>query len=176
VPGRYATALFELASEEGKATEVERDLNAFQAAIDSSDDLLRLVKSPVFSADDQVAAVSAIVEKMGLGATTANFIKLVAKNRRLLALPDMVKAYRAILADARGEISAEVTSAEPLKPEQLSRLKDELRSALGRDVRLTETVDADILGGLIVKAGSKMVDSSLRTKLINLKVAMKGIG
>jgi F-type H+-transporting ATPase subunit delta len=176
VPGRYATALFELASEEGKATEVERDLNAFQAAIDSSDDLLRLVKSPVFSADDQVAAVSAIVEKMGLGATTANFIKLVAKNRRLLALPDMVKAYRAILADARGEISAEVTSAEPLKPEQLSRLKDELRSALGRDVRLTETVDADILGGLIVKAGSKMVDSSLRTKLMNLKVAMKGIG
>jgi len=176
MPGRYATALFELASEEGITTRVELDLNAFQAAIDSSDDLARLVRSPVFSAADQVAAVSAIVGKMGLGITAANFIRLAAKNRRLFALPDMIRAYRAILADARGEVSAEVTSAEPLRPEQVQRLKDELASALGRDITLTESVDPEILGGLVVKAGSKMVDSSLRTKLMNLKVAMKGIG
>jgi F-type H+-transporting ATPase subunit delta len=176
MPGRYATALFELASEEGKTTQVEHDLNAFQAAIDGSEDLARLVRSPVFSAEDQVAAVSAIVSRMGMGATAANFIRLAAKNRRLFALPDMIRAYRAILADARGEVAAEVTSAEPLKPDQLQRLKDELASALGRDVMLTESVDPEILGGLVVKAGSKMVDSSLRTKLMNLKVAMKGIG
>jgi F-type H+-transporting ATPase subunit delta len=176
MPGRYATALFELASEEGITTRVERDLNAFQASIDASDDLARLVRSPVFSAADQVAAVSAIVGKMGLGITAANFIRLAAKNRRLFALPDMIRAYRAILADARGEVSAEVTSAEPLRPEQVQRLKDELASVLGRDITLTESVDPEILGGLVVKAGSKMVDSSLRTKLMNLKVAMKGIG
>lgn len=176
MPGRYATALFELASEQRSTAEVERDLNAFQAAIDASGDLARLVKSPVFSAEDQVAAVSAIAQKMGLGLTAANFIRLAAKNRRLYALSDMIRAYRAILADARGEVAAEVTSAEPLRPDQAQRLNDELTSALGREVRLTQSVDPEILGGLVVKAGSKMVDSSLRTKLMNLKVAMKGIG
>ncbi len=176
MPGRYATALFELATEAGKTTEVERDLDTFSAALSASDDLTRLVKSPVFSSEDQVSALTALLAKMGLGQTASNFIKLTAKNRRLFALPDMIKAYRAILADARGEVTAEVTSAEPLKPDQAARLKDELRSALGRDVKLTETVDPDILGGLIVKAGSKMVDSSLRTKLTTLKIAMKGTG
>ncbi|MFO1089072.1 MAG: F0F1 ATP synthase subunit delta [Hyphomicrobiales bacterium] len=176
MPGRYATALFELANEAGKTTEVERDLDTFSAALAASDDLTRLVKSPVFSSEDQVSALTALLAKMGLGQTASNFIKLTAKNRRLFALPDMIKAYRAILADARGEVTAEVTSAEPLKPDQVARLKDELRSALGRDVKLTETVDPDILGGLIVKAGSKMVDSSLRTKLTTLKIAMKGTG
>lgn len=176
MPGRYATALFDLASEQRSTAEVERDLNAFQAAIDASGDLARLVGSPVFSAEDQVAAVSAIAQKMGLGLTAANFIRLAAKNRRLYALSDMIRAYRAILADARGEVAAEVTSAEPLRPDQVQRLNDELASALGREVRLTQSVDPEILGGLVVKAGSKMVDSSLRTKLMNLKVAMKGIG
>ena len=174
MPGRYATALFELASEEGKTTQVEHDLNAFQAAIDGSEDLARLVRSPVFSAEDQVAAVSAIVSRMGMGATAANFIRLAAKNRRLFALPDMIRAYRAILADARGEVAAEVTSAEPLSAAQITDLKAALKSSLGRDVALSTRVDSSILGGLIVKVGSRMMDNSLKTKLQTLKIAMKG--
>ena len=174
VPGRYASALFELASEEKATEEVGRQLNIFQSAIDQSDDLRRVVRSPVFSAADQVSAMSAVAGQLGIGGTALNFLKLAAKNRRLSALPDMVKAYATLLATSKGEIAGEVTSAEPLSPGQLADLKAALKSALGSDVVLSTRVDSAILGGLIVKVGSRMMDNSLKTKLQTLKIAMKG--
>ncbi|MFO1132487.1 MAG: F0F1 ATP synthase subunit delta [Hyphomicrobiales bacterium] len=174
VPGRYASALFELATEE-KATEaVSRQLNTFQAAIDQSEDLARLVRSPVFSAEDQVGAVEAVAGQLGLTGITLNFLKLVAKNRRLSAVPDMIKAFATLLSLSKGEIAGEVTSAEPLSGQQIEDLKAALKSSLGRDVALSTRVDSSILGGLIVKVGSRMMDNSLKTKLQTLKIAMKG--
>jgi F-type H+-transporting ATPase subunit delta len=174
VPGRYASALFELAGEE-KATElVGHELANVQSAIDQSADLSRLVRSPVFSADDQVAALAAVAGQIGVTGTTLNFLKLAAKNRRLSALPDMIKAYATLLSQSKGEIAGEVTSAAPLSAQQLSDLKAALKTALGRDVALSTRVDDSILGGLIVKVGSRMMDNSLKTKLQSLKIAMKG--
>jgi F-type H+-transporting ATPase subunit delta len=174
VPGRYASALFELASEE-KATEaVGQQLSTFGAAIDQSDDLRRLVRSPVFSSDDQIAALEGIAGQLGVSGTTLNFLKLVARNRRLPALPEMIKAYATLLSQSKGEIAGEVTSAEPLSAQQLSDLKAALKASLGREVALSTRVDSSILGGLIVKVGSRMMDNSLKTKLQSLKIAMKG--
>jgi F-type H+-transporting ATPase subunit delta len=174
VPGRYANALFELANEQKSADAVGAQLAAFQAAIDASEDLQRVVRSPVYSAEDQMAAVDAIGAAVGVSGVALNFIKLVARNRRLSAISDMIKAYRMLLASAKGETAAEVTSAEPLTKEQLADLKSALKASLKRDVTLSERVDPAILGGLIVKAGSQMIDNSLKTKLDNLKIAMKG--
>ena len=174
VPGRYASALFELATEE-KATEVvSRQLSTFQSAIDQSEDLSRLVRSPVFSSEDQVSALGAVAGQLGITGTTLNFLKLVAKNRRLSVIPDMIKAFATLLAASKGEVAGEVTSAEPLSATQLADLKAALKSALGRDVALTTRVDSSLLGGLIVKVGSRMMDNSLKTKLQTLKIAMKG--
>jgi len=174
VPGRYASALFELASEEKATEEVGRQLGAFGAAIDQSEDLNRLVRSPVFSSEDQVSALTAVAGELGVNGTTLNFLKLAAKNRRLSAVPEMIKAYATLLSQSKGEIAGEVTSAEPLTDSQLSDLKAALKSSLGRDVALSTRVDSAILGGLIVKVGSRMMDNSLKTKLQNLKIAMKG--
>jgi F-type H+-transporting ATPase subunit delta len=174
VSGRYASALFELSSEEKATEEVSRQLNTFQSAIDQSDDLKRLVRSPVFSAEDQVAALGAVAGQLGITGTTLNFLKLVAKNRRVSVIPDMIKAYSTLLAASKGEIAGEVTSAEPLSATQLDNLKAALKSSLGRDVLLSTRVDSSLLGGLIVKVGSRMMDNSLKTKLQSLKIAMKG--
>jgi F-type H+-transporting ATPase subunit delta len=174
VPGRYASALFELSSEEKATEEVSRQLNTFQSAIDQSEDLRRLVRSPVFSAEDQVAALGAVAAQLGITGTTLNFLKLVAKNRRVSVVPDMIKAYATLLASSKGEVAGEVTSAEPLSATQLDDLKAALKSALGRDVLLSTRVDSSLLGGLIVKVGSRMMDNSLKTKLQTLKIAMKG--
>ena len=174
VPGRYASALFELATEEKATEEVSRQLSTFQSAIDQSEDLSRLVRSPVFSSEDQVSALCAVAGQLGITGTTLNFLKLVAKNRRLSVIPDMIKAFATLLAASRGEVAGEVTSAEPLSAAQLADLKAALKSALGRDVALTTRVDSSLLGGLIVKVGSRMMDNSLKTKLQTLKIAMKG--
>lgn len=174
VPGRYASALFELAREEKATEQVGQQLATVQSAIDQSKDLARLVRSPVFSAADQVAALAAVGQQIGISGTTLNFLKLVAKNRRLAALPDMTRAYATLLSQSKGEIAGEVTSAAPLSAQQLSDLKSALKSALGRDVALSTRVDDSILGGLIVKVGSRMMDNSLKTKLQSLKIAMKG--
>ena len=174
VPGRYASALFELASEEKATEEVSRQLSTFQSAIDQSEDLSRLVRSPVFSSEDQVAALGAVAGQLGITGTTLNFLKLVAKNRRLSVIPDMIKAFATLLAASKGEVAGEVTSAEPLSATQLADLKAALKSSLGRDVALTTRVDSSLLGGLIVKVGSRMMDNSLKTKLQTLKIAMKG--
>jgi F-type H+-transporting ATPase subunit delta len=174
--GRYAAALFELARDQRQLVDVERDLAAFQRMLDDSEDLRRLVRSPVISSDEQMKALTALMGKAGIGGLTANFIKLIARNRRLFAAADIMKSFRALVARERGEVSADVASAHPLTPEQMQLLSDTLRTTVGKKVQINTRVDPHLLGGLVVKMGSKMIDSSLRTKLNNLKVAMKGIG
>jgi F-type H+-transporting ATPase subunit delta len=176
VAGRYATALFELALEANALEQVEADLNRFVEALDAFEDLTRLVKSPVFSADEQGRALAAILEKLKIEGLTRNFLLLVAKNRRLFATPDMLRAFRAMLARHRGETSATVTAASKLTESQVTALKQALQAALGEKIMLEERVDPTLLGGLVVKVGSRMIDTSLRTKLNSLKVAMKEVG
>jgi F-type H+-transporting ATPase subunit delta len=173
--GRYAAALFELAKEQGQLAQVEADLKSFQAMLDESEDLRRLVRSPVISADEQARALGAILGKAGVSALSVNFFRLIARNRRLFAVADMLKDFRSLLATERGEVTADVASAHPLTSDQMTALKDALRAQIGKDVQVNTRVDPNLLGGLIVKLGSRMIDSSLRTKLDNLKVAMKGI-
>ena len=174
--GRYAAALFELAKEQGQLAQVETDLKTFQAMLDESQDLRRLVRSPVITADEQAKALSALLGKAGISALSTNFFRLIARNRRLFAVADMLKDFRTLLAAERGEVSADIASAHPLTPDQMTALKDALRAQIGKDVQVNTRVDPNLLGGLIVKLGSRMIDSSLRTKLDNLRVAMKGIG
>jgi len=176
VAGRYASALFELAHEQNQLDAVDSDLSKFQALLDQSDDLNRLVKSPAFAAEEQQRALGAVMDWAGIGATTGNFLKVVTRNRRLFAAEDMIKTFRALLARHRGEVAAEVSSAVALTDAQLAALKDKLKSSYGKDVRLDAKVDPSLLGGLVVKIGSRMFDSSLKTKLINLKVVLKGSG
>lgn len=173
VAGRYATALFELALEQKALDKVRTDLDRFDALVDSSDDLKRLVRSPVFSADEQVKALEPILQKAGIDGIAANFIKLVASNRRLFALPLIIRAFRALVAKHKGEVSASVTVAEQLSDAHLKSLKDALNAVTGKDVDLQVEVDPAIIGGLVVKLGSRMVDTSLRTKLNSIKTAMK---
>jgi F-type H+-transporting ATPase subunit delta len=175
VAGRYASALFELATEAKKTQEVESDLVKFQSLYDASEDLTRMVRSPVISAEDQANAVTAILTKVQADPISINFFKLLAKNRRLFAAPDMIRVFRAIAARARGEVTAEVLSAAPLNDAQVSELKKTLKEKVGKDVTLAQRVDQSLLGGLIVKLGSRMIDSSLKTKLNNLKFAMKEV-
>jgi F-type H+-transporting ATPase subunit delta len=174
--GRYAVALFELAKDQGQLAQVEGDLATFQAMLDGSTDLRRLVLSPVISADDQRKALAAVMRMQGVSGLTSNFVLLIARNRRLFAAADMMKAFRGLVARERGEVSAEVASAHALTPEQLQLLSDTLRTSIGKNVRIDTRVDPNLLAGLVVKIGSRMIDSSLRTKLNNLKVVMKGIG
>jgi F-type H+-transporting ATPase subunit delta len=174
VQGRYASALLELAREENAAEAVGQQLKAFGEAIERSDDLKRLVRSPVFSSDEQIAAIDGVARDIGVTGIALNFLKLVAGKRRLSALPGIISAYGTLLAGSKGEIAGEAISAEPLSPQQLSDLKAALKDSLGRDVALTTRVDESILGGLIVKVGSRMLDNSLKTKLQSLKTAMKG--
>jgi len=176
VAERYASSLFELALEAGVVEAVSADLDRFQALLDESDDLKRLVASPVFSAEDQSRAISAIAEKAGISGLAANFLKVVANNRRLFAVPGMIASYHTIAAAHRGEIVAEVTSAHALDEAQETELKAALKSVTGKDVTIALTVDPSILGGLIVKVGSRQIDTSLRTKLSTLKLALKEVG
>lgn len=174
--GRYATALFELAVEEKALEQVETDLAAFNDMLNESADLERLVRSPVFSAEDQQRALEAVLKRAEIGALTANFLNLVTHNRRLFAVRDMVRAFRALLARHRGEVTAEVASAAALSEGQMTALSAALKSAVGRDVQIESQVDANLIGGLVVKVGSRMIDNSLRTKLNNLKIAMREVG
>lgn len=173
--GRYATALFELASEAGAVDSVKAELDRLSALIAESADLARLVKSPVFSAEDQLKAISAILDQMGISGLAGNFVKLVAQNRRLFALPRMILDYTALVAAARGETTAQVTVAAPLSDAHFATLKEALAEKTGKDVTLDVTVDPSILGGLIVKLGSRMVDASLKTKLNSIRHAMKEV-
>ena len=174
VAGRYASALFELAREDGKVAEVEGDLAKFQALCGESADFVQMIRSPVISSDDQEKALASVLAKAGVGMLTVNFFKLLAKNRRLFAASDIVRDFQSLAARARGEVRAEVTAATPLSEAQVANLKAALKSSVGKDVTLVQRVDPVILGGLIVKMGSRMVDSSLKTKLESMKIALKG--
>jgi F-type H+-transporting ATPase subunit delta len=175
--GRYATALFELALDTKSVDAVKADLERFNALVNESPDLLRLVRSPVFGADEQSRALAAVLDKVGIGGLTAQFLKVVASNRRLFAVRDMVRAFRTLVAKWKGEVSAEVTAAEKLSDNHLNALKDALKSVTGgKAVDLDVKIDPTIIGGLVVKLGSRMIDSSLRTKLNAIKHAMKEAG
>ncbi len=174
--GRYATALFELALEQKNIDAVKADLDRFEALVAGSPDLTRLMRSPVFTAAEQVKALSAVLEKAGIKGLAANFLLLVASNRRLFAARDMVRAFRALVASHKGEVTAEVTVAEKLNDKHLGALKSALKGVTGKDVALDVKLDPSIIGGLIVKLGSRMVDTSLKTKLNAIKHAMKETG
>ena len=176
VSGRYATALFELARDEKSIDAVKADLDKFDAMLTDSPDLLRLVRSPVFSADTQTKALTAVLDKAGIVGTTAKFLKVLTANRRLFAVAEVIRAFRALVARFKGEATADVTVAEKLNDKNLDALKTALKSVTGKDVALNVKVDPSIIGGLIVKVGSRMVDSSLRTKLNSIKHAMKEAG
>ena len=172
--GRYAGALFELALEEKATDSVRKELDQFDALIADSADLNRLVRSPVFGADEQLKALNAILAKGGLSGITANFLRVITTNRRLFAVRDMIRAYRALAAQHKGEVVAKVTVAEPLNDQNKEALKGALKSVTGgKDIDMDVTIDPSIIGGLIVKVGSRMVDTSLRTKLNSIKIAMK---
>lgn len=175
VAGRYASALFDLAEEANQVRQVEKDLIALQGLLDESADLKRMVRSPVFSSEDQGRSIAAVAEKAGLTPLVVNFLKVLARNRRLFAVGEMIRTFLTLAARQRGEVNAEVASAHPLSDEQLAALKDTLRASAGKDVQLITKVDPTLLGGLIVKMGSRMIDSSLRTKLTSLKTVMKEV-
>ena len=176
VSGRYATALFELARDGKSIDAVKADLDKFDAMLSESADLKRLVLSPVFAADTQLRALSAVLDRAGIAGVAANFLKVLTSNRRLFAVADVIRAFRALVAKFKGEASAEVTVAEPLSDKNLDALKAALKTVSGKDVTLNVKVDPSIIGGLVVKLGSRMVDSSLRTKLNSIKHAMKEAG
>lgn len=176
VAERYAGSLFELALESKSVESVEKDLARVEQMLAGSDDLKRLIESPVFSADDQFKAIAAVADKAGIKGLVGNFLRVVAKNRRLFAVPGMIRAYRRIAAEQRGEVSAEVTSAHALSAAQQNELKATLREVAGKDVAVALTVDPSLLGGLIVKIGSRQIDTSLKTKLNSLKLALKEVG
>lgn len=172
--GRYATALFELATEAKALDAIASDLSRLKALIDGSPDLARLVRSPIFSREEQGKAMDAVLARLNVNALTKNFVGLLAQKRRLFALTGIVAAFNALVARQKGEMTAEVTSAQALKPEQRTALMGTLKDAMKREMRLTERVDATLLGGLIVKVGSRQIDSSLKSKLVRLERAMRG--
>ncbi len=176
VAERYAGALFELAVESGQVDAVAGDIDRLDAILGESADLRRLVRSPVFTPDEQLRAVTAVLERAGIGGLLSNFVKLTARNRRLFAVPDMIRAYRLLLAAHRGETTADVTSAEPLSPAQVADIKAALKGVTSKDIRVNAKVDPSLIGGLIVKLGSRMIDTTLKTKLNALKVALKEVG
>jgi F-type H+-transporting ATPase subunit delta len=176
VSGRYATALFELARDENSIDAVKADLDRFAAMLDESADLKRLVRSPVFAAEAQLKALSAVLEKAEITGVSANFLKVLAANRRLFAVSEVIRAFNALVAKFKGEATADVTVAETLSDKNLEALKAALKSVTGKDVTLNMKVDPSIIGGLVLKLGSRMVDSSLRTKLNSIKNAMKEAG
>jgi F-type H+-transporting ATPase subunit delta len=173
--GRYATALFELALEQRAIDAVQADLDRFNALIAGSPDLDRLVRSPVFSADEQLKALSAVLDRAGIGGLTGKFLKVVTANRRLFAVRPMAQAFRNLVARHKGEVTADVTLAEPPSEQHLAAIKDALKAVTRKDVRVDVHIDPSIIGGLVVKLGSRMVDSSLRTKLNSIKQAMKEV-
>lgn len=172
--GRYANALFELAQDQKSVDAVSIDLAGLRRAIETSSDLTRLVKSPVFSAEDHARALKAILEKAGAHDLTTKFVLLLAAKRRLPSLTGIIKAFETQVARSRGETEAEVTAARALSDSEITELKSVLKSRLGKEPRLHAKVDPSLLGGLVVKVGSRMIDSSLRTKLDGLRAAMKG--
>lgn len=173
---RYATALFDLAGDEGSLDQVASDLSGFVRLMDESADLKRLVESPVLGREEQGRAVLAVAEQAGLAPLTTRFLGLLAQHRRLFALPGIAKAFNAMLAAHKGEVAAEVVSAVPLGEDELATLKQSIASYVGQAVTVETRVDPALLGGVVVRVGSRMLDASLRTKLQQLEQSLKGRG
>jgi F-type H+-transporting ATPase subunit delta len=173
---RYAAALFELADERHALDAVANDLRELRTMLQESPDLMRLLRSPVLAREDQAKAIAALGERAGLSALTRDFLGVVAGNRRLFATPAMIEAYLNQLAARRGEVTAEVTTAQPLNETQRNTLSEQLRRAVGRRVTVDLRVDPSLLGGMIVKVGSRMIDGSLKNRLQRLQLAMKRVG
>ena len=172
--GRYANAVFELAQEQRAVDAVSADLASLRRAMETSSDLNRLVRSPVFGAEDQARALKAILEKMGASELSIKFVLLLAAKRRLFVLVQIIKQYESLVARSRGETEAEVIAARALNDAEINELKTALKAKLGKEPRLQTKVDPTLLGGLIVKVGSRMIDSSIRTKLMGIRAAMRG--
>jgi F-type H+-transporting ATPase subunit delta len=176
VANRYAGSIFDLAVESDSLDKVEADLSTFDGMLRDNGDLMRLVRSPVFSADDQRRAIDVILSRTGIGGLVANLVRLMARNRRLFAVPGVLGRFRDLLAAHRGEVSAKVTVARALTDAQSADLKKALDAVAGKQVAIDATVDPGILGGMIVRIGSRQIDTSIRTKLSSLKLALKEVG
>jgi F-type H+-transporting ATPase subunit delta len=174
--GRYATALFELADSDSTLDKVAEDLRQIETMTAESNDLKRLIRSPVISRSEQSNAMQLILAKAGISTLTKNFVGVLASNKRLFALADIIKDYLMVLAGRRGEKTAEVSSAKPLSDSQKTDITNALQNSVGGKVTLNLTVNPELLGGIIVKIGSRMVDASIQTKLQRLKIAMRGVG
>ncbi|WP_170357121.1 F0F1 ATP synthase subunit delta [Ruegeria arenilitoris] len=173
---RYATAIFEIAKENKDLAGLETGINDLSAALSESADLREVISSPLISRADQQAAITAVADKMGLHPILRNTLALMAQKRRLFVLPQLIKVLREMLADERGEVTAEVASAKALTKTQLEKLSKTLSERVGKDVTINATVDESLIGGLVVKVGSQMIDSSIRSKLNSLQNAMKEVG
>ncbi len=173
VAERYASAIFELARDAGTIDAVGGDLGRFAAMIAESEDLRRLIRSPVFSAEDQVGAIDALLARAGIGGLAANLFRLVASKRRLFILPEIIRGYAALVAQSKGIVSAEVRLAEDPSPRMMDDIKSALRDMAGSEIDLSVKIDPSLIGGLVVKIGSRMVDASLKTKLNSIRIAMK---
>ena len=171
---RYANAVFELAAEERAIDRVAADFQTLKTLLKHSPELSRLVRSPLFSREDQAKGMEAVLARAGAGDLTRKFVLLLAQKRRLFALNDVIRGFEQLLSKHRGEVAADVTSARELSTAEMSELRAILKDKLGREPRITASVDPKLLGGLVLKVGSRMIDSSLRTKLDSLRAAMKG--
>jgi F-type H+-transporting ATPase subunit delta len=176
VAGRYATAVFELAREEKRLDKVEADLAAIQSVMDESEDFRRLVASPLISREEQGKAVAAVLDRLKVQTVTRNFAGVVVKNGRLDVLPKIITAYNQLLAGERGEVTASVTAPRKLTEKQVKLVSDALAKHAGRAVKIDANVDESLLGGLVVRLGSTMIDTSLKSKLEHLQLAMKEVG
>lgn len=176
IAARYASALFDLAKDEGALAAVESDADALDAALTDSPDLRDLIASPLYAREDQAAAMAAVAARMGLSPLVSNTVALMASKRRLFVLPQLIAQLRALIAAEKGEITAEVASAVALTPAQAQALSDTIAARVGRQVRLKASVDEGLIGGLVVKVGSTMIDTSIRAKLASLQNAMKEVG
>ncbi|MDR5654615.1 F0F1 ATP synthase subunit delta [Ruixingdingia sedimenti] len=175
IAGRYAQALFELAKDDNGLPGLEADVDALAAALEASADLREMIASPILTREDQGRAIAAVAGAMGLSPMVANTLALMAAKRRLFVLPQLVADLRARIAAEKGEVTAEVTSAAPLSAEQARALAETLKAKIGKTVKLNATVDENLIGGLVVKVGSKMIDTSIRSKLASLQNAMKEV-
>ena len=176
IAGRYAQSVFDLAREENLLPAIEADLGSLEGALADSEDLRDLISSPIYSREEQGNAIGAIGQRMGLSPVMLNTLGLMASKRRLFVLPALLATLRSLLAQARGEVSAEVVSAEPLSPAQAQRLADTLSQSAGKAVRLQTRVDPSLIGGLVVRLGSRMIDTSIRAQLGQLQNMMKEVG
>ena len=176
IAGRYASAVYELATETKATAAIESDIAALKEAMAESADLNALLQSPIYSRDEQQAAVTAIAAKMGLSDVMANTLSLMASKRRLFVVPQLVQALRDLIAEDKNEVTADVVSAKALTQTQSKKLAATLKDRVGKDVTINATVDESLIGGLIVKVGSTMIDTSIRSKLSSLQNAMKEVG